>query len=133
MNLAIRLTAALLLLAVAAGQSSSAQTARLKQVMRAKLEHSQGMLEAVVTSNWPLLDREARAMAAVTRDPAWAALAMPEYVRHSETFLRAVNDLIEASGSRDLEKASLGFMSLTTSCVSCHRYLARARIATTAP
>jgi hypothetical protein len=100
----------------------------MKGVMRAKLDHSQRILEAVVTSNWQLLDRESRDMAQVVRDPAWTSLAMPEYVRHSEAFLRATNELAEAARLRDLESASLGLISLTTSCVSCHRYLARARI-----
>lgn len=133
MNLAARLAAAVLLVVVTAGPSSSAQPARMKQVMRTKLDHSQRILEAVVTSNWQLLDRESRDMALVVRDPAWSSLAVPEYVRHTEAFLRATDDLIEAARLRDLEGASLGFMSLTTSCVSCHRYLARARIATTRP
>jgi hypothetical protein len=130
MTLAIRLGAAVLLAAVTAGPSPSAQTARTKQVMRTKLDHSKTILEAVVTSNWQLLDRESRELALVVRDPAWSSLKMPEYVRRSEAFLRATDDLIEAAKSRDLESASLGFMSLTTSCVGCHRYLARARIAT---
>jgi hypothetical protein len=133
MNLAIRLGLAVLLVAATAGPSPSAQTARTKQVMHTKLDHSQRILEAVVTSNWQLLDREARGMAAVTRDPAWSFLTMPEYVRHSEAFLRATDDLIEAAKSRDLERSSLGFISLTTSCVACHRYLARARLATARP
>jgi hypothetical protein len=68
-------------------------------------------------------------MAAIVRDPAWSALAMPEYIRHSEAFLRAIDDLLQAAKMRDLEGATLGFVSLTTSCVNCHRYLARARIA----
>jgi hypothetical protein len=133
MNLAIRLGVAVLLVAVTAGPSSSAQTARTKQVMRTKLDHSQRILEAVVTSNWQLLDRESREMALVVRDPAWSSLAMPEYVRHSEAFIRATDDLIAAAKLRDLESASLGFIALTTSCVNCHRYLARARIATARP
>jgi hypothetical protein len=133
MKLVIKLGVTVLLVAVTAGPSSLAQTARMKQVMRSKLDHSQRILEAVVTSNWQLLDRESREMALVVRDPAWSSLAMPEYVRHSEAFLRAMDDLTAAAKLRDLESASLGFISLTTSCVSCHRYLARARIATTGP
>jgi hypothetical protein len=105
----------------------------MKQVMRTKLDHSQRILEAVVTSDWQLLDRESREMSLVARDPAWNALTLPEYVRHSEAFLRATDDLIAASRLRDVESASLGFISLTTSCVNCHRYLARARIATVRP
>ena len=133
MNLAARFSAAVLLVVVTAGPSSLAQSGRLKQVMRTKLNHSQRILEAVVTSNWQLLDSESRDMASVVRDPAWSSLATPEYVRYTDAFLRATDDLAEAARLRDLEGASLGFMSLTTSCVSCHRYLTRARIASTRP
>jgi len=133
MKRTIGLLVAILLVSLTAASTPSAQSARLKQVMRAKLEHSQKILEAVVTSNWQLLDRESRDMALVTRDPAWSSLTMPEYLSHSEAFLRATNDLTEAAKLRDLESASLGLVSLTTSCVSCHRYLARARIVTTGP
>ena len=113
--------------------ASADQGPQLSRVMRAKLERSQAILGAVVTSNWQLLDRESREMALVVRDPAWSSLVMPEYVRHSEAFLRATDDLVEAAKSRDLEAASLGLVSLTTSCVSCHRYLARSRIVTGLP
>ena len=64
----------------------------IRQVMRAKLDHSQKILEAVVASNWQLLDRESRDMALVVRDPAWQALMMPDFTRHSEAFLRANQD-----------------------------------------
>ena len=129
MNPAIKVGLAILLVVIAGGSSSSAQTPRLNKVMRAKLDHTQSILEAVVTSNWQQLDRETRELARATRDPAWTVLNLPEYVRHSEAFLRATDDLIEAAKLRDLEAASLGFISLSTSCVSCHRYIARARIA----
>lgn len=128
MNLNIRLAAAVLLIAITTGPTPSAQAPRLKQVMRAKLDHSQRILEGVVTSNWQLLETESRQMALVVRDPAWQSLVMPEFTRHTEAFLRATDDLTEAAKSRDLERASLGFISLSTSCVNCHRYLARARI-----
>lgn len=133
MNRNITLGLAVLLVAVTAGPAPSAQGTRLQQVMRAKLAHSQSILEAVVTSNWQLLDRESRNMAQVIRDPAWTAQVMPEYIRHSDAFLRATNDLTEAAKLRDLEGASLGLISLTTSCVSCHRYLARSRVVTAHP
>jgi hypothetical protein len=55
---------------------------------------------------------------------------MPEYVRYSQAFLRATDDLTTAAERRDLEAASLGFVALSTSCVSCHRYLSRARTVT---
>lgn len=133
MKRTIKLAVVLLLVIVTAASAPSAQTTRTKQVMRAKLEHSQKILEAIVTSNWQLLDRESREMALVVRDPAWSSAMMPEYVRYSDAFLRAMNDLTEAAKARDLDAASLGLISLTTSCVSCHRYVARSRIVTGLP
>ena len=127
MNITLTSCATVLLLAITSG-AASPQTIRLNQVMRNKLEHSQKILEAVVTSNWQLLDAETKALAAVTRDPAWSVLQFPEYARHSAAFLRATDDLAEAARLRDLEGASLGFVALSTSCVSCHRYMARSRI-----
>jgi hypothetical protein len=94
----------------------------MKQLMRTNFDHFQRILQAVVTCNWQLLDARGGQWRR-SFDPAWTSLAMPEYVRQSEALLRATGDLIEASKLRDLETASLAFISLTTSCVSCHRYL----------
>jgi hypothetical protein len=131
MNLIARLTAAALLLAAASTFPSSAQTPRVSKVMRAKLGHTQNVLEAVVTSDWQRLDEESRALARLTRGPDWYVLRMPEYARHSDAFARAVEELTEAASLRDLEAAALGFNSLMARCVSCHRYVARARMAAT--
>lgn len=113
----------------AGGSSVSAQTRRLNAVMRSKLEHSKNVLEGVVTSNWVLLERESRALSAVTMDPAWTVLTMPEYVQQSQGFIRATEELVAAAKQRDLEAASKGFVALSTSCVTCHQYLARSRVA----
>ena len=86
-----------MLLAITGG-AATAQTVQLNLVMRSKLQHSQRILEAVVTSNWTLLDTESKALAGVTRDPAWSVLQFPEYVRHSTAFVRATDDLIRRHG-----------------------------------
>jgi hypothetical protein len=82
-----------------------------------------------VTSNWSALQSDAAALQRVTRDPAWAVLVSPEYVRHTTTFVRATEDLLDAAKRRDLEATPLAYVSLTLSCVQCHRYVARMRIA----
>lgn len=105
------------------------QTPALKRVMREKLEHSQKILEAVVTSDWMALERHSRELERLTDSPAWSVLKTPEYVRQSAAFLRATQDLLEAARQRDLETAPVAYVSLTLSCVQCHRYVARARIA----
>jgi hypothetical protein len=117
------------LLAAATVESASSQTPRLNQVMRNKLDQSQKILETLVTSNWQEMDRHSRELARATQDPGWSVLKTPEYVQHSVAFVRATDDLIAAANRHDLEAASLGFISLTTSCINCHRYLTRSRIA----
>jgi hypothetical protein len=101
----------------------------LTRVMREKLVHAQKILEAVVTSDWTSMDTHSQALERLTRDPAWAVLKFPEYATHSAAFVRAVQDLQRAAAQRDAEKAPPAYVAVTLTCVECHRYLARARIA----
>ena len=108
---------------------AAAQTVALDRLMRVKLEHSQQMLGAMVTSNWAELQRHSEELQRVAQDPAWAVLTTPEYVRQTGVFLRASEDLVDAAKRRDGEAAPLAYVSLTMSCVQCHRYIARRRLA----
>ncbi len=108
----------------------STQSLPLARVMRSKLDHSEHILEAVVTSNWKALDEHSRALQALTKDPAWSVLLMtPEYTHYTKAFIEALDGLIDAARTRDLDKTPAAYTSLTLSCVNCHRYVARARIA----
>ena len=125
MKIGLRLVLAIL----AASIVSAGQAPPLNRVMREKLSHSQAILAAVVTSDWTALDRESRALAIVVKDPSWSVLTAPEYLRQSDVFQRALQRLIEASAKRDLDAAAAAEVSLTLSCVECHKYLARQRLA----
>jgi hypothetical protein len=124
-----RLMLVLAIAGMATSGASSGQTVHLKRVMQTKLEHSQRILGDVVTSNWSELERNSEALRRITTDPAWAVLTSPEYVRHTNTFVRATEDLLDAAARHDLEATPLAYVSLTLSCVQCHRYVARMRIA----
>ena len=117
-----------LLMACVAAQAA-AQTTALERIMRQKLADAQGVLAAVVTSNWTELDRRSRALSKATDDPAWLVLRTPEYTKQSEAFLRAIDDLVDAAAHRDQDAAPLAYVAVTVRCVQCHRYVARARIA----
>jgi len=97
--------------------------------MQQKLEHSQQILAAVATSNWINLERHSLELLRVAEDPAWNVLMTPEYARHGAAFLSAAQDLLEAAKERNLETAPLAYVSLTLSCVQCHRHVGRMRIA----
>jgi len=108
---------------------AGAQTPSLNRVMREKLDHSKAILGAVVTSDWKALDRESRALVLAVRDPAWTALIAPEYLKQSDAFQSALQQLIEASARKDLDQAAKAEVTLTMSCVDCHRLVTRRRIA----
>ena len=117
-------------IAVLSVTTSADQTPQFSKVMREKLARSQAILGAVVTGNWQVLDRESRQLALVVRDPAWGAvLTGPEYLRQSDAFSRALQDLIEASAKRDLEAAANAQVNLTVSCVQCHLHMSKRRLA----
>ena len=101
----------------------------IRTVMREKLEHTQKILEAVVTSDWSSLETHSRELERLTNDPRWMVLKYPEYAQHSAAFVRAVQALHTAAAQRDLEETPKAYTNLTLQCVACHRYLARARIA----
>jgi hypothetical protein len=107
-----------------------AQTVQTSQVMRQKLAESQQILAAVVTSNWTALDRHTRALEALTNQPGWDVMHLPEYHDQTVGFQRALAQLSAAVGQRDQRTAVTAYNALVTSCVECHRYVARARIAT---
>lgn len=109
--------------------ASPAHAQTLNRVMRTKLEHSQKILESVVTSDWAALERHSQELQRLANDPAWMVLKTRDYARQSEAFLRATEDLIDAAKRRDLEAAPLAYVSMTMSCVQCHRHVARSRIA----
>jgi hypothetical protein len=124
-----RLIVAVVLIGGVAASVAAAQTVALSRLMQAKLEHSQKILAAVVTSNWAELQQHSEALQRAAQDPAWSVLTTPEYVRQTTAFLRASEDLVDAAKRRDGEAAPLAYVSLTMSCVQCHRYVARMRIA----
>ena len=125
----MRVGLAILLVLGSATTEVASQTVPLKQLMRQKLVQSEKLLEAVVTSNWAELARRSRTLEELTNEPAWMALKTPEYVRQSSAFMEAAHDLMDAADRRDQEATPVAYLSLTLSCVRCHQYVARARIA----
>ena len=119
----------ILLIVVISGSAGSGQTPATRRVMREKLGHSQKILEAILTSNFALLERETAALAKVTEAPAWTALKGPEYLRQSEAFLKALRELRAAAKEHDLDTAAQRYTVLTMTCFGCHRYMKDRRLA----
>jgi hypothetical protein len=108
---------------------TTAQGPAVDRVMQKKLVVTQKILEAVVTSRWSDLEARSRDLEDLTDDPAWRVLTAPEYATHSNRFRLSVHALHDAAAKRDLEATPKAYINVTLSCIECHRYLARSRIA----
>lgn len=106
-----------------------AQGPQLSRLMRQKLQHSQAILQALVTSNWTLLEAQTRELERLTEDPRWMVLKSPEYSTQSAAFVTALQRLRAVSNERESAKATEAYATVVSRCVDCHRYVARARIA----
>jgi cytochrome c556 len=113
--------------------SAEGQTAQTKQVMQQKLAQSQQLLAAVVTSNWTTLTQRTQALESLTRQPGWQFLQTTEYRSYTTAFEKATQALAAAAQQRDQRAAATAYNQLVSSCVECHRYVARARIAVDLP
>ena len=88
MNLSTRFVVVRLVVVLVgmSGLTGFAQTPATGRVMREKLGHSQKILEAILTSNFALLERESTALAKATDAPAWTVLKGPEYMSRAMPF-----------------------------------------------
>ena len=108
---------------------AAAQTQQTKRVMRQKLAESQQLLGALVTSNWRALASHSQALQTLTMQPGWDVMRLPEYHNYTTAFQKAIQAVADAAGTRDQRNALTAYNALVSSCVECHRYVARARIA----
>ena len=112
-----------------AASFAAGQSTQVAQVMHAKLEHSGQLLAALVTSDWASLGHHARALQDVTTKPGWDVLRLPEFNKYTNAFQHSTEALVTAADARDQRSALAAYNGLVGSCVECHRYVARARIA----
>jgi len=111
------------------GAVGHAQNGQTRQVMREKLELSGILLGGLVTSNWASLHKTTQSLIGVINRPGWQVLQSPEYVSQTTAFLNATQALLAAADARDQRTALTAYNGLVASCVECHRYVARSRVA----
>ena len=86
--------------------ATPSQGPEVKNVMREKLRLAQGILEAVVISDWVRLEANSQDLARLTSDPRWTALKYPEYAKQSAAFVRAVEALQRSCCGARLEQGA---------------------------
>lgn len=91
--------------------------------MRAKLKHSQNVLEGLTSENYDLIAKSSQEMSLLSQASTWQVLQTAEYRERSMEFRRSVDAVTEAAKKKQLDAAALAYVDVTLKCVSCHKYV----------
>jgi hypothetical protein len=118
----------LLALAVTA-QAAEPNDQTLSRFMRAKLGHSQKILEALAVEDFGTIAKSAQEISLISQAELWQVFKTPEYLQHSNEFRRAADAVTDAAKKKNLDGAALAYMDMTLKCVNCHKYVRKVRMA----
>ena len=121
---ALAVVAALVAVAtVPAADGPAVEPDKVAAFMRAKLGHSQNVLEGLTVEDFDLIDKGAQDLALASQASSWQVLQTEDYARHSDDFRRSCNALRAAAKARNLDGAALAWMEVTMKCIQCHKYV----------
>lgn len=132
MELSDKLTFHLLVVAVilvslfAATTSTHSQAegrSGVKEAMRRKVAYSQQVLVGITLGDYGLIANNAEKFLQLSNKTNWYSRHVPEYELFFNEFRRNAEDLMKAGQQRNLDAASLAYLQMTLSCVSCHKFI----------
>jgi hypothetical protein len=91
--------------------------------MRAKLGHTQSILESLATEDFGQIEKSAQALSLLSYESTWNVFETEQYLQHSKEFRRRVEALSRSGKEKNLDGASLAFVELTLNCVNCHKHV----------
>jgi len=109
--------------------SGAQEPNKVSEFMRAKLTHSQRVLEGLATEDFDLIAKHAQEMSLLSQASTWQVLQTAEYRDRSTEFRRAADAVGEAAKKKNLEAAALAYVDVTMKCVNCHKYVRHVRMA----
>ncbi len=121
----------LLTTAVALGliRGPSAAADELDDFMRAKLIHSQNVVEGLVLGDFEKIGKGAQEMSLLSLAATWQVLQTPQYIEYSKKFRKSADALSEAARKKNLDQATKDYNVVLQRCVECHKYLRDVRMA----
>jgi hypothetical protein len=117
------------LVGVVAGLAHSQDDPAPKVFMRAKLDHSQKLLEALALEDFKGMAKQSQALSLLSLAASWQVLQTPEYAQQSLEFRRAADAVHNAAEKKNLDGAALAYVEMTMKCVNCHKYVRGVRLA----
>jgi hypothetical protein len=101
---------------------------KIKDLMKAKLAHSQKILEALALNDYQAMAKNGQALIALSARAEWRVFPSPEYSMYSNEFQRACENLVKKAREENQDGATLAYLELTMNCVRCHKYVREIRM-----
>jgi hypothetical protein len=96
---------------------------KVSALMKKKLQHSQKVLEGVVTNDFKMISKHAEELVDLSKQAEWRALKSKRYELHSDEFRRDADKLIKYAKEKNGDAAALTYVEMTLTCVRCHKYV----------
>lgn len=133
--LVLAISAATALLSWANAQQTDTPAVResVAVFMRPKLDHAQKLLEALALERFDAIAAEAQRLSLLSREAEWQVLQTADYLHFSGEFRRSADAIRDAAQKKNLDAATLGYVTMTIQCVECHKYVRNVRTAGSQP
>jgi hypothetical protein len=108
---------------------TGAQQRDNREFMRAKLKHSQEIVEGLALENFDQIAKNAQSLSLLSHASNWQVYQTEEYVAQSREFRRATDALLDRAKEKKLEASVLAYLDVTMKCVNCHKYIRTIKMA----
>ena len=113
-------------LCAAIGREVYAQV-RLQQLMIAKLQHAQKILEGIALGKYDKIETSAAELVRISGTAEWLAYKAPRYELFSNEFTVTAETIGKKAKEKNMDGVTLAYFDLTKSCVRCHRHIREVR------
>ncbi len=110
-------------------RSMSANQPEVKNVMKAKLAHTQSILEGLALEDFDRIRRSAQNLGVLSRADAWNIHKSVEYAKFSKDFQAVADSMVANANAKKLEAVALDYVQLTMLCVKCHSHTRKQGVA----
>ena len=112
--------------ALSTGRAGQQEKQNRSEFMRRKLEFSKNVLEGLALEQYPMIEKNAKALKVLSQAAEWEVPMIPnatDYVALTSEFQRNTDDLVKAAKQGNIDGATLAYVKLTMNCVQCHKYV----------
>jgi len=95
----------------------------VKEAMRQKVAYSQQVLVGITLADYGLIANNAEKLVELSNKTNWYSRQVPEYELFLNEFRRNAQELMKAGQQNNVDAASLAYVQMIMSCVSCHKFI----------